>query len=256
MPQQASCLLPRRRAGLRACSALLLLVPVSLQAQTVPPAAGAPAPVMQVSWWQGAVIVGGLAAFTYLDAPMNEGMEHARSGGSDDIAGAFRSVGTPELYGTVALGLLATGLVSGDPEVRGAGWRVTGAVALAAVSARLLKFAAGRPRPAGDGDGLHPFGGESSFPSGHTTMAFALATSLSDEIDRPLATLALYTAAAGTGWSRMNDHKHWFSDVVAGALLGYASAKFASGRMEIFGLRAPAIMPREDGVALEWNESW
>ncbi|MGH7658488.1 MAG: phosphatase PAP2 family protein, partial [Gemmatimonadales bacterium] len=65
-----------------------------------------------------------------------------------------------------------------------------------------------------------------------------------------------YTAAAGTGWSRMNDHKHWFSDVVAGALLGYASAKFASGRMEIFGLRAPAIMPREDGVVLQWSESW
>lgn len=255
MSERTSRLPHIRRMILSACSALLLLTPVAVEAQAVP-VERPPASPIQVSWWEGAAIIGGLAVFTWLDAPINDEIERGRSGSSDAIADGFRVMGTSEVYGTVALGAVATGLLSGDPELRGAGWRVASSVALAAASTRLIKFAAGRSRPAEDGNGLDPFSGKSSFPSGHTTMAFALATSLSDEIDRPLVTLVLYTAAAGTGWSRMNDHVHWFSDVLAGALLGYASAKFASGRMEIMGLKAPSIIPREDGMAIQWSESW
>jgi membrane-associated phospholipid phosphatase len=204
-------------------------------------------------------MVGGLALLSFVDEPVNDGMIRARTGASNDVAGFFRHFGSPEVYGTVALGLVTAGLASGDHGVRDAGLRVAGSLGTAGVLVLAAKLATGRPRPADHGDDMDdfaPFSGRSSFPSGHTTMAFALATSLSDEIDQPLATVGLYTAAAGTAWSRMNDHKHWLSDVVAGAALGYVSAKFATGRLAVFGLRAPAVLPRAGGIVLEWQASW
>lgn len=204
-------------------------------------------------------MVGGLAVLSLVDEPVNNGMIRARSNASNEVAGFFRHFGSPEVYGTVALGLVTAGLASRDSGLRDAGLRVAGSILTAGVMVGGAKLAFGRPRPADrldDADDFAPFSGQSSFPSGHTTMAFALATSLSDEIDRPLATVGLYTLAAGTGWSRMNDHKHWLSDVVAGAALGYVSAKFATGRLAVFGIRAPAVLPRKGGVALEWQGTW
>jgi membrane-associated phospholipid phosphatase len=84
-------------------------------------------------------------------------------------------------------------------------------------------------------------------------MAFALATSLADDIDRPWAAVGLYTAAGAVGWSRIHDNRHWLSDVAAGAVLGIASAKFASGRWSIFGLRAPSVITGPRGVGLGWQ---
>ena len=52
-----------------------------------------------------------------------------------------------------------------------------------------------------------------SFFSGHTAMAFAFATSLADDIDRPWATVGLYAAAGAVGWSRIHDNRHWLSAV-------------------------------------------
>ncbi|MBA3260119.1 MAG: phosphatase PAP2 family protein, partial [Gemmatimonadales bacterium] len=89
---------------------------------------------------------------------------------------------------------------------------------------------------------------EPAMPSGHTAMAFALATSLADDINRPWASVGLYTMAGAVGWSRINDDRHWLSDVAAGAVLGIASAKFASGKWTIFGLRAPSVLAGPEGV--------
>jgi membrane-associated phospholipid phosphatase len=116
----------------------------------------------------------------------------------------------------------------------------------------------GRPRPneSSDADGYVPFSGQDAMPSGHTTVAFALAAALADDIDRTWATVGLYTLAAGVGWSRMNDNKHWFSDVAAGAVLGIGSAKVVNGRWRIFNLKPPAVLlgPRRAGLA--WHLSF
>lgn len=66
----------------------------------------------------------------------------------------------------------------------------------------------------------------SSFPSGHTTVAFAAATVFAMEYrDKPLIPIIAYTAASLIGISRITENRHWFSDVVAGAVLGYFSGK-------------------------------
>jgi membrane-associated phospholipid phosphatase len=63
-----------------------------------------------------------------------------------------------------------------------------------------------------------------SFPSGHTTSAFATATSLSLAWPRWYVIIPSYTWAVGVGYSRLYLGAHYPSDVLAGAFLGTASS--------------------------------
>lgn len=66
----------------------------------------------------------------------------------------------------------------------------------------------------------------SSFPSGHTTVAFAAATVFAMEYrDRPLIPILSYSAATLIGLSRLTENKHWPTDILAGAALGFLSGK-------------------------------
>lgn len=71
--------------------------------------------------------------------------------------------------------------------------------------------------------------GFNSFPSGHTTTAFAAAEFLRMEYKdvSPWYGIAGYTVAAATGALRLYNNKHWISDVVAGAGFGILSTKLA-----------------------------
>ena len=88
----------------------------------------------------------------------------------------------------------------------------------------VLKYSFGRKRPGQDADGaddFRPFSGNSSFPSGHTTQAFSLATTFSCAfVDCWPAQVAAYALAAGVGYSRIVDNQHYLSDVLAGMVLG------------------------------------
>ena len=66
------------------------------------------------------------------------------------------------------------------------------------------------------------------------------------------ATVGLYGMATAVGWSRINDNRHWLSDVAAGALVGITSAKLVSGRWRIFGLKPP-LFPRRGPGWLEFD---
>jgi membrane-associated phospholipid phosphatase len=65
-----------------------------------------------------------------------------------------------------------------------------------------------------------------SFPSGHTMSAFAIATIIASEYkEYKVVPVICYSIATLTGLSRINDNKHWASDVLMGAALGYGMAK-------------------------------
>lgn len=68
-----------------------------------------------------------------------------------------------------------------------------------------------------------------SFPSGHAAEAFASAEFLRQEFKDVSAWygVAGYAMAIATGYLRMYNNKHWFSDVLAGAGVGIASTKLA-----------------------------
>jgi membrane-associated phospholipid phosphatase len=93
--------------------------------------------------------------------------------------------------------------------------------AMALTTVTLLKSATHTLRP--DGSSYN------SFPSGHTTQAFAAATFLNEEYkDRyPWMPYASYTVASSVGLLRVANNRHYISDVLVGAGIGYLSMKVA-----------------------------
>ena len=209
-----------------------------------------------LKWWHGVAALAGYAVLVQVDDGIQRFARDNRSDTSDDIARVTRQMGQPEVYATVGLGVLGAGLVSGDREVKDAGIRISSSLAMAGVVVTIAKQVAGRSRPSREGsdaEDFHPFSGHTSAPSGHSAMAFALAASLGEEIHNRWASAGLYTAAAGTAWSRVNDNVHWFSDVVAGAAVGIVAAKFMNGKVTIFGIDPPRLRPTRSGYVLEWS---
>ena len=90
-----------------------------------------------------------------------------------------------------------------------------------------IKFVTGRSRPR-DNDGIakfHPlsicyYSSNSSFPSGHTTHAFALASVFANHYDETWVTCASYSIASLVGVARSYHDAHFASDILAGALIG------------------------------------
>jgi membrane-associated phospholipid phosphatase len=225
---------------------------VEAQRLEMPPPPASPA----IQWWHGAILVGGVSALMMLDSPVRQFSQGERGSVSDGFSSVIRRMGQPEVYGTVTLGLIGAGLITGDTRITRAGAHAAASLALTAGTVYVGKSLMGRSRPdeiGHDGDDFFPLTGRESMPSGHTALAFTLATSLADDINRPWATLGLYSMAGAVGLSRINDNRHWLSDVATGAVLGIASAKFASGKWTIFGIRAPSIMAGPRGVGVGWQ---
>ena len=67
----------------------------------------------------------------------------------------------------------------------------------------------------------------SSFPSSHTSQAFLTATLLHEQYGRqyPWLSVSGYAVAAATGTMRVLGNKHWATDVLAGAGIGFLSAE-------------------------------
>lgn len=108
-----------------------------------------------------------------------------------------------------------------------------------------IKGAVGRARPyMGQGAGsFEPlsYGNTDyqSFPSGHTSGAFSVATVMSHYASDWVGKTFFYTTAAVAAYSRIYDNKHWLSDVIAGGLLGYFVGRWAvQDSTQIFGKRA------------------
>jgi len=131
--------------------------------------------------------------------------------------------------------MYAIGRLGGNERLADLGWHGTEAVLVGTAVYSLGKGLFGRARPetvdASDARAFQlgrGFGGGAyaSFPSGHTTTAFAAAAAVTSETSRwwPKSTWivapVMYGGATSVGLSRMYHNKHWGSDVVMGALLG------------------------------------
>lgn len=96
-----------------------------------------------------------------------------------------------------------------------------------------------------------------SFPSLHTTAAFAIGTVLAESGDDRLRWLRRtlgYGLAVATAYGRMDHDAHWLSDTVAGAGLGVATARFVMKQRERDGERGRVgFEPLPDGVAISYT---
>lgn len=125
---------------------------------------------------------------------------------------ALETAGGPVWSSVLVGGVFAAGRITKDARFRAASYDALDAAVLNVVYFQSIKLAARRTRPNGSND--------QSFPSGHTSNAFALATVAERHYGWKLGVPA-YLLAGAVGASRMKQNMHYFSDVVAGATLGF-----------------------------------
>ena len=137
------------------------------------------------------------------------------------------------------VGVLVAGLIKKDSALKRGSVVIGASLLLTAGVTFAIKFSVNRPRPFV----TYPFiekkigAGSPSFPSGHTSSAFAVATSLSLQFPKWYVVAPSFIWAAGIGYSRMELGVHYPSDVLAGALIGtgcswlmWKTNKWLSGR--------------------------
>jgi membrane-associated phospholipid phosphatase len=147
----------------------------------------------------------------------------------------------PLLY-TSAAGFLLTGIIAKDRKAEDTGVLLvaTGIVNFGITHG--LKAGFNRNRPYEALDNVHlPTGpeGTRSFPSGHTSTAFAMATMVSLQYPKWYVIVPSYAWAGLVGYSRMALGVHYPSDVLVGALVGAGSAYL------IHRLRGPILRTKD-----------
>ena len=173
--------------------------------------------------------VGAIAAVGALDGPISRAVQRNRSGATNSYAKFITPWGASRAFDISVL-MWAGGFFFHDDRIRDAGHDSLEAQVFSGLITGVLKRA-GRARPTVTTDPylFHPShwkgGSYQSFPSGHATNAFAFATGIAGHYDGWLVPTIVYTVATSVAVARVNDHVHWPSDVVAGALIGRATAK-------------------------------
>jgi membrane-associated phospholipid phosphatase len=213
--------------------------------------AGAARTAADTNWLRMGVVGTGLVlGSTLLDKRADE---FARDHGANRWVKAGNNFGDALPWLALA-GAGAAALDGSDPLRSRTGYAALEAGGTALLAVTGLKYAFGRARPENElgNHAFKPFSitsGYDSLPSGHTIIAWAVATPFAEEYDAPW----LYGLAAVTNLARVGSRQHWVSDTVAGSLLGYAIGKvfWESSRAPSKG--APRVQIHPAGVNLAWQ---
>jgi len=188
-------------------------------------------------WIPAAAIVGVTAGLVALD-PVTaryfrntssfDGFNHVFPGKATDIANIV-----------APLSLYAAGLIRKDSKMQSTALLAGEAIANAEILTTVMKDVDRRLRPAdiaphGDfsdswfRDNKRYLRSNGSFPSGHTIVAFSVATVVSRRYgsQHRWVPYVAYGTAAVLGLSRASLSSHWVSDVFAGGALGYSISRF------------------------------
>ncbi len=125
------------------------------------------------------------------------------------------------------LTMLSVGLIKKDKSLQKNSFNIIGSLLINTAITQGLKYTINRQRPYDAYPTLiHPYNIETdpSFPSGHTSTAFALATSLSMQNKKWYIVIPAFAWAGSVGYSRLYLGEHYPTDVIAGAAIGMASA--------------------------------
>ncbi len=118
------------------------------------------------------------------------------------------------------------GFIQNDKSLKNKGYYIGATLLTSAVLTTTLKFAIDRDRPFVTYPDIQKLtgAGSPSFPSGHTSEAFATATSISLAFPKWYVIAPSFLWASAAGYSRMHLGVHYPSDVLVGALIGSGSA--------------------------------
>jgi membrane-associated phospholipid phosphatase len=185
-----------------------------------------------------AIVIGGTAGLIYADP---HAMPYFRSHQKnlDDVNDVFDPMITTGEVIALPAGLLAAGYIRHDGREVNTALLATEAYVDSLVINLAIKAVTRRERPSdvppnGDFKGTFFNGGKSplkgsSFPSGHATAVWSVATVVAERYrhrGRPWVPVLAYTLATAISCSRITEMAHFPSDVWLGASLGYTIAKY------------------------------
>lgn len=136
------------------------------------------------------------------------------------------------------VGMWAVGKLTNNEKLKKAGYLGTEALANAAMVAMALKTVTQRQRPI-EGGGAGSFfkssgrvwNSGSSFPSSHAMETWAVASAVAHQYpDSKFVPILAYGLAGTVSASRIAARKHFASDVVVGAVIGYFIGEYVSRR--------------------------
>ena len=191
-------------------------------------------------WIAGAV--GITAGLLYMDGRIDKsvtpiGKTHRWIGKTSSVITNFGGN-----YGLIAVGLIAGyGVISSDNKLINTSLYSLESALASGLWTRLGKLLTGRERPSASYVYSKRTGGiwkgpinqirnknhqsissYDAFPSGHTAMAFSIASTFASQYkDNIIVPIVSYFLASAVGISRMIEHTHWASDVFVGGCIGY-----------------------------------
>ena len=176
-----------------------------------------------------AMLATGALLFVF-DEEINDWFQENRNSSSDDVSQSISPFGHGLFLGSFLTALYASGEIFDSRKCRKTAllsfesWMISGTI----ISA--VKILTGRVRPQKNGNSFkfHPLSFRSrfhSFPSGHASSAFAVATVIADQSEKFYVDFLAYNLAALAALTRVHDNKHWASDVLIGSVIGYFVGK-------------------------------
>lgn len=192
---------------------------------------------MENGWW----LLGG-ASLTLLAHEIEnpDGARRALDQGAIDAVVDFGNLyGSIEVQTPLILGCWALGSMQDNDEMAGLGYDLTRSLLLTTAITGTAKHIFQRTRP--NGEAL-------SFPSGHTATAFSTAGVLSRRYGGWVGGVGIGLGVL-TALGRMEDEKHFASDVIAGATIGWIIGRTV-GREDTSMETAWQLVPMGSGLAM------
>ena len=200
-------------------------------------------------WLKAGLVIGATSGLFFADADIRDFAQKNQSSTGGRGAAVGNALGNP-LYTLPPLGLFYLyGHFNEDPKARRTSLLAVESLAVSGAFTWTLKVTAQRPRPftgAGPGTWNGPGSkiGDYSFPSGHTTAAFSVATVIAEEYgSNPYVPPIAYGLATLTGLARIYDNKHWASDAFFGGAIGYFVGKTVVRYHSVQSDKALKILP-------------
>jgi membrane-associated phospholipid phosphatase len=196
---------------------------------------------------------------------------------SDSQLSASRNIsriGSVEALGGITASFYLMGRARNDNRLKETGLLGAEALIDSIIVSESLKAITQRPRPLEDNGRGRFFRGGNSFPSGHATNSWSVATVIANEYrNNHFIKFTAYGLATAISISRFTGERHFLSDILVGSVIGYGIGRYVyrtrhdpnidSGdgltpqrtRSKLFPLIEPGYNRRERqyGATLTWS---
>lgn len=221
-------------------------------------------PAEKPSWPATAWVLGTTILLYQNDQEIQDFFQENQSQSTHDISSLAEHFGNnAELIPSLGLFYLY-GKVRKDEKSQHSALLSIESLFIATLFTNTIKLSTHRSRP-NTGEAYNSWGGSSfdnnnhylSFPSGHATSAFSVATVIATEYrDNPFIPGLSYSIASLTALSRVHENKHWASDIFLGSAIGYFTGKWVinlNNQNENTLTIVPVLQDRGYGLAVTYQ---